>query len=130
MYTIKNVIIIEDDTPLTNALREKLEGAGLQVTIAQDGVTAITKVHEVNPDVVILDIVLPQVDGKEVLKNIRNHEDTKDLPVFVLTNVADTESICEVSEDGKTSYFLKVNTPLEEIVKRVQALLQVAPSKN
>ena len=85
-----HIFLVEDDAALSKALRKKLERKNYTVTVFDNGVEVFQAVKSEKPDLVLLDIQLPLVDGLEVLENLRKDEETKDVPVIMLTNLNHT----------------------------------------
>src|SRR5262245_1207851 len=83
---MKKILIVEDDQLVATAYRRRFQEAGYEVDWAADGLEGIKTVNALRPDVVLLDLLMPRVDGIEVLKYIRAHPDLKDLPVIVFSN--------------------------------------------
>ncbi|MFA7254238.1 MAG: response regulator [Patescibacteria group bacterium] len=121
----KTVLIIEDDEILVEMYKEKLKNEGFRVITAKDGKIALQRVKE-GPDLILLDILMPSLNGFEVLKRIKSDLDTKNIPVIVLTNVGsesvDNDKNLALSL-GAVDYMVKsLNTP-ESVVTRVKEIL-------
>lgn len=121
----KHILIVEDDTAILNILQDLLVKDGFLVSVAKTGKSGLDKAINLNPDLIVLDILLPEMDGRNVLKKIRARESLADTPVFILTNLGDAETVFDVSEIGKTSYFLKVDIRLEELLKKIKTQLHL-----
>jgi len=118
----KNILIVEDESPMAKALKLKLEKDGLEVTIAENGEAGIKQLDEKAFDLVICDLMMPVVDGFEVLKHIRENE--IDTIVIVASNLSQTEDIQKARDMGARDYFVKSDTPIVSIVSQVQSLLE------
>ncbi len=118
------IFVVEDEEILANTLREYLQDRGYLVEVAHNGAEAIKMLPTVRPNMILLDIVLPEVNGVTFLKEIQKPgSEFKDTPVLVLTNLpGDLDSFrgMGVNADG---YFVKANTKLEELEKNVKAIL-------
>jgi len=120
------ILIIEDDQFLRDLLCMKLEKEGFHVSLAIDGPEGLDKVMEEKPDLVLLDIILPSMDGFELLKTIRNSErmDIAATPVILLTNLGQESDV----EKGRTlkadDYLIKSNFTIDEIIEKIKKLLQ------
>jgi DNA-binding response OmpR family regulator len=112
----KKVLIIEDDQSQRKILSDTIEQSGYQVEVAVDGVEGVEKFLEFNPDLIILDILLPKQSGVQVLEEIRKIEKGKQTKVIVFSNVKTMESISKSVEFGAHVYYIKSNTSLSEIV--------------
>ncbi len=125
--SLPRVLLVEDEAPLRTVLRDLLEADGFQVIEAVDGVSALEEVDLSTPDVMVLDLNLPRLDGFGVLKKLRARPQTSKLPVIVLTAVADEDNEVKVFECGANDFLSKPFRPralsarLKAIVRRVEA---------
>jgi two-component system, OmpR family, response regulator MprA len=119
------VLVVEDDEPIADVLRRSLRAEGHEVRSAGDGVEALQAAAEFMPDLVILDLGLPKLDGVEVLKRIRIDSD---VPVLILTARSDTQDRVEGLDTGADDYLVK---PFErqELLARIRALLRRRPPR-
>ncbi|MBV8997612.1 MAG: response regulator transcription factor [Solirubrobacterales bacterium] len=119
------VLVVEDDDAIAQVLQRSLRMEGYEVRIAGDGVTALDEAHAFLPDLVILDLGLPRLDGLEVAKTIRR---TDDVPILVLTARDGVESRVEGLDAGADDYLVK---PFErqELLARLRALLRRRPPR-
>lgn len=117
----KKILIIEDDTFLQGLAANKLQGAGFDVTTANNGEQAITHFAEDKFDCVLLDLMLPDISGFDVLKNIR--ENSKSVPVVVFSNLSEDKDIKQATSLGATDYLIKSNFTLEELVEKIEKTL-------
>lgn len=116
----KHLLIIEDEPTLVKALKEKLSTVGLEVEVAYDGREALKKIKQNPPDLIVLDILLPEMNGLEVLDKIRGNNKYNDIPVIVLSNYSAEDVMEEALESGVEEYLVKANTSLEDIKKKVK----------
>ena len=114
----KVILILEDESMLSKALRLMLEDEGFQVTVAPDGQVALEEIDNSDFDLVLLDLVVPGVDGYEVLKHIRNRNDRT--PVFILSNLSQKEDVDKAIELGANKYFVKSDTLLSEVTQVIK----------
>lgn len=115
-----NILLIEDDEFIRSLLGDKFRSAGYEVKEARDGKEGLEKLKQEKPDVVLLDLLMPVMDGFEVLKTIRQDKELASLPVIVLSNVDQKTDLDRAMALGATDYLIKVyNTP-EEIVEKVK----------
>ena len=117
------ILIIEDEEVLAEVLKEKLKKANLEVKIAKDGEEAISMAKSFEPDVIVLDLLLPKVSGFEVLKQVKADERLSRIPVVVLSNLSDDENIKKAMNMGAMDYFVKANHPINEIVEKIKGTL-------
>ncbi|MFH1583388.1 MAG: response regulator [Candidatus Falkowbacteria bacterium] len=119
------VLLVEDDSFLREICYKKLKKEGFNVAIAVDGEEAVKKISEFMPAIVLLDIILPAMDGFEVLKEIRSHKDKliKNVPVIMLTNLGQEEDNKKALDLGANDYLVKAHFTTEEIVEKIKSRL-------
>jgi len=122
--TKTRMLIIEDDTFIMDMYRTKFEMADYEVLMAEDGNKGIKMIKENKPDIVILDVVMPQMDGFEVLKTIKKDSNLKDIPVILLTNLGQKENIEDGLKLGADDYVIKAHFTPEEVVGKVEKVLR------
>jgi DNA-binding response OmpR family regulator len=115
------ILIVEDDTALTQLLQLVFESRGLRVTVAETGKQALEAVVKEPPAVVLLDLMMPDVDGLEICRGIRANPHTADIPIIVLTAKTSEESRQELLEAGATDYLVKPVRP-SDLIKRIRAI--------
>lgn len=120
----KKILIIEDEETLQKALGQYLEEEKFEVCSAMDGEKGIEMAKSEKPDLVLLDIILPKKDGFQVLEEIKQNEDTKNIPVILLTNLESMEDIQKAFDKGATTYLVKSEYKLEDIVKKINETLK------
>ncbi|HCP08316.1 MAG TPA: response regulator [Candidatus Moranbacteria bacterium] len=124
----KKILIIEDETSLQKALSEFLMEENFDVAAASDGEQGLILAKDENPDLILLDIILPKKDGYEVLAELKQDEKTKRIPVILLTNLESHEDIEKAFEKGASTYLVKSNYKMEDIVKKIKETLKLANS--
>ena len=119
----KHILVVEDEPDTAELLELHLQNEGYRVTVAADGEQALSKLHKLMPDMVILDLMIPEIDGLEVCKFIRKDPATESLPVMMCT--AKTSEIDKILglEQGADDYVTKPFSP-RELVLRVKNLLR------
>lgn len=125
---MKTILLAEDDPFIMDIYSSQFRKEGYKVDIARDGQMALEKIRNNYPDLLILDINLPKIDGCEILKTLKNDPKTKNLKVIVLSNY-DEKTIGEkydfdISSFGVAKYFLKVTSIPEEITSVVKEILK------
>jgi len=124
---MKKVLIVEDDQSLSLAYQKKFSQSGYEVVRADDGQTGLTKAVESNPDMIILDIMLPgKLNGFDVLRQLKLSASTKGIPVIVMTNLMEEGK--SAMELGAIEYLLKVNVSLQELLEKVEKYLKKNPT--
>jgi DNA-binding response OmpR family regulator len=118
------VLVVEDEEILLAALREELETSGYTVEGAGNGVEGLEKVKSFGPQLILLDLVMPEMDGMEMLTKLKADEATKNIPVIVLTNLSDYERISEVLSLGAMDYLVKANYKLEDLLAKVKTVME------
>ena len=113
----KRVLVAEDDAPMARALSLKLTGAGFEVVCVTDGEQTLAALDKDKFDVLLLDLIMPGVDGFAVLKELKAKGSK--LPVVVLTNLGQEEDRAKVNALGAVGYYVKSDTPLNKIVEIV-----------
>ena len=123
----KKVLIVEDEEPMLRLLSEGLQKAGYATISARDGEVALTSALENRPDLILLDIMLPKINGLMMLENLRKGGGLygKDVPVILLTNLSpDNEQVNKViAETSPTYYFVKSDWTVEEVIEKVKERL-------
>jgi len=120
---MKQILLIEDDPFLIDIYVTKLGESGFSVEVANDGELALRKLEEKKPDLVILDIVLPQIDGWEVLRKIKSNPGLKDLKVIILSNLSQKEEVEKGIDLGSIKYLIKAHYTPSEVVAEIKQLL-------
>lgn len=114
----KHILIVEDEKPLSHALELKLQREGYETTIATNGLEALELIKKGTFSVVLLDMMMPVMDGFQLLQEL---EGMKDKPViFVLSNLSQHEDESRILASGASKYFIKSNTPLAVIVDEIK----------
>jgi DNA-binding response OmpR family regulator len=121
----KNILIVEDDSILQKALQEFLIEEGFEAVSALDGEEGLKMAKAKKPDLILLDIILPKKNGYEVLAELKSDEETKKIPVILLTNLGSLSDVEKALELGATTYLIKADYKLEEIVKKIKETLKI-----
>jgi DNA-binding response OmpR family regulator len=129
MKLSKHILVVEDEPDTAELLEFHLENAGYKVTIAEDGYEALKKIHKLRPDLLILDLMIPEIDGFEVCRLIRKDPANESLPVMMCTAKSDETSKIQGLDFGADDYVTKPFSP-REVVLRVKNLLKRSDSVN
>lgn len=116
---------IEDDVLLRNALNDKLSLEGFGVIEAKDGEEGLVVALRDHPDLILLDIIMPKLDGMAMLKKLREDEWGKSARVIILTNLDDVSKVAEAMGNEVFEYYIKSDTSIESIVAKVKEKLYV-----
>jgi DNA-binding response OmpR family regulator len=124
------LLLAEDDLQLVDMYSRKFELEGFEVQVAEDGRKALEILAGgFNPDVAILDVMMPEVDGLQVLRKIKEEDQYKDLIVIMLTNLSDDKTAEQIYTLGATEYIVKAEmTPLE-VANKVKELVKIYHDK-
>jgi two-component system alkaline phosphatase synthesis response regulator PhoP/two-component system response regulator VicR len=117
----KKILAVDDERHIVRLVQVNLERAGYKVVPAYDGVDALKKVETERPDLIVLDVMMPHMDGFEVLKNLKANPQTKDIPVIMLTAKAQDADVFRGWSSGVDCYLTKPFNPMELLtfVKRI-----------
>ena len=121
---MKSILLAEDDSFLSNIYFTKLKEAGYSVDIAIDGESALVKIKEKKPDLVLLDIVLPKISGWDVLEEINKDGNLKDIKIIILSNLDQKERYEKNLEIGIVKYLVKAHYTPSEVVEEVKEALK------
>jgi two-component system, OmpR family, alkaline phosphatase synthesis response regulator PhoP len=117
----KKVLLVEDDESLRIMYETKFKQQGAKVISAQDGAEALEKANKEKPDLILLDVILPQLDGFSVLEELKKNKETEKMPVIMLTNLSTEEDKEKAKKLGAIDYIVKATlTPTEvgELIKK------------
>ena len=117
------ILAAEDDKLISASLCDALKSAGYEAVPAYDGEEAVAKAKTEKPDLILLDIMMPKLDGISVLWELRSDPDTAKTPVVVLTNIGDVETISKIVEAGAVDYLLKSDQSVDDIIQKVKDVL-------
>jgi len=121
----KKILIMEDDKFLSEMYSTKLKEAGFEIIAADDGEEGLRLIKEKMPDLVLLDIVLPRMDGFEVLQNLKKDKSLKDILVVALTNLGQKEEVEKGISLGADDYIIKAHFTPTEVVAKVKKMLKL-----
>lgn len=117
------ILLVEDDSFLLSMYSTKFELENFEVVIAEDGEKGWKLAQKEAPDIILLDIKLPKMDGFEVLKKIKNTDDTANIPVILLTNLSQKEDKDKGLEMGADDYLVKAHYMPSEVVGKIKKLI-------
>ena len=120
---MKKIQFIEDESALQKTFGEILRQEGYEMISALDGEIGLRMARSEKPDLILLDLILPKIHGFDVLKELKKDDLTKDIPIIILTNLERVEDVQKAIELGATTYLVKANYTLEEILKKVKKAL-------
>ncbi len=120
----KKVLIVDDEVPLAKTLATALTYEGYEAVMASDGEAGLDTAKKELPDLILLDIMMPKMDGITMLKKLREDEATKNIKVIIMTALDDLSKVAEVIESGGDEYVVKSKVTLDSIVAKVKARLE------
>ena len=124
MNTSQKILIIEDDAFLHELCKKKFVDKGYEVVSAFSGKEGISRVQKEMPSLILLDLLLPEMDGLDLLEQLKGDPKTKDTPVIIMSNYSDRERVQKGLELGAEDYIIKAHFTPEDIVKKVADTLQ------
>lgn len=128
----KKILIVDDEEPLRKILKERLEKENFVIYDAKDGEEGLKTAIEKKPDLILLDVLMPKMNGFEMTKKLREHEQStgilanNQIPIIFLTNVGEEKGMPKSQQEGIYDYLVKANWDLEGIVKKVKDKLEIA----
>lgn len=121
---MRRILLVEDNRFLRKAAEATLRRHGFDVLTAQDGEEALRLARAEAPDLVLLDMIMPKLQGFEVLRMLKQDPATRPIPVIVLSNLGQESDVKQALEAGAVAYLVKASLTLEELVKRVEEVLK------
>jgi len=122
---MKKILIVEDDTTMQKLLTDKFTKSGFEVLSALNGKEGLKMALKEKPDMILLDLVMPVMDGMTMLSKLREDKWGKNARVIILSNLSDAEKVSEAIQKGTYDYLVKVDWRLEDIVKKISKQLGV-----
>lgn len=123
----KKILIVEDELSIAKILNEKFVENDFEVFEAHEGFEGLRLAFEKHPDIILLDIIMPKMDGITMLQKLRNDEWGKNIPVLILTNLTDASKVSQALSENVFDYLVKTDWKLDEVVHAVNEKLGVKP---
>ncbi|MEI7620148.1 MAG: response regulator [Candidatus Falkowbacteria bacterium] len=120
----KKILIVEDETTIANPLRMKLEREGFQVLLADNGKKGLTLALKEIPDLILLDIVMPVMDGVAMMEKLREDKVGKKIKVMVLTNLTQLSGEKSFDENTASDYLIKSEWKIGDLVKKIKKIIK------
>jgi CheY-like chemotaxis protein len=124
----RTILIVDDELPLLHALVDKCTNEGYNVLDGKDGQEGLDIALLKHPDLILLDIMMPKMDGLTMLEKLRLDNWGKDVPVILLTNLNDPEKVAEAVKFGVYDYLVKTNWKLEDVINKIQDKIKEIPN--
>lgn len=118
-----HVLLVEDDTFLSSIYKKKFEMEGYKVTTAENGEVGVDQAQKKKPDIILLDVLLPKMDGFTVLEKLKSDAKTKDIPVIMLTNLGQKDDVEKGLSLGAVDYLIKAHFKPAETVEKIKKAL-------
>jgi CheY-like chemotaxis protein len=120
----KKILIAEDDKFLANAYRIKLEKEGFAINIVENGQELLDLVSKLKPDIILLDLLMPVMDGFEALEKLKAEESTRKIPVLITSNLGQQSDLDKGLALGADDYIIKSNISLKEVIEKIKKLIK------
>lgn len=121
----KKILIVEDNVALTNVLKDKLTHENFYTLTARNGEEGLKIAIKKRPDIILLDVIMPKMNGLTMLKKLREDVWGKNVPIIVLSNDDNPEHISETLKDNAFDYLIKADWKLDDIVKKIKETLRL-----
>ncbi|OJI07617.1 hypothetical protein BK004_00830 [bacterium CG10_46_32] len=118
----QKILLVEDEEMLSTMYKTKFEKEGLNITVASDGEAGIVAAQAETYDIVLVDIIMPKLDGFAVLKKLRELPQYKTTPILMLTNLGQEEDIAKGKQLGATDYLVKANFTPSQVLEKIKLL--------
>jgi len=118
------ILLVEDDAFVSDIYQTKISSEGFDMMVAENGLEAIKRLEEKIPDLILLDIIMPYMDGIDTLKKIKAEEKWKKIPIILLTNLSEKDKIKEALGIGATDYLIKSHFTPSEVISKVNMVLR------
>lgn len=126
MNMARKVLIVEDDMALFNMYSIELKLKGYDVLNVNDGLQALSKAKEYQPDIILLDIMLPGMNGLNILSELKSDPETEHIPVIMLTNYGSEDNVKKALESGAADYIMKYKILPSELSEKIEVVLGVS----
>jgi DNA-binding response OmpR family regulator len=120
---LKTILLIEDDVMISSIYKAKFEADGYKVLIGPDGASGLASAKKDKPDVILLDVILPGLDGFSVLEEVKKDKITKQIPVIMLTNLGTDDDKAKGQKLGAAAYLIKASFTPAEVSDKVKEIL-------
>lgn len=120
----KKIVVIEDDAAIAQMYRLKFEAEGYDVAVAENGAIGVQVVRDFQPEIVLLDMMMPEMNGDEALARIRAEDWGKDIMVFILTNLGKEEAPKQLQELNVADYIVKAEMTPKQVAEKVKSKIK------
>lgn len=126
----KGILLVDDDLTLREMYEERLKAEGFTVETAKDGQEALDKATQTRPNLILLDVMMPRINGLDVLKRLKEQDETKNIPVIVLTALIQDRERLEGITRGADDYVVKSETMPGEVIDKIHRVLERGPKSS
>lgn len=119
----KVILLVDDDLTLREMYDERLKSEGFEIVQASNGEEAIAKAHELKPNVILLDVMMPKINGFDVLKQLKEDPDTKEIPVIILTALIQDVDKAQGKKLGAAEYIVKSETMPGDVIAKIKSVM-------
>jgi two-component system response regulator AdeR len=123
------IALIEDDIAIVQMYRTKFEAEGYEIATASDGVGGLELISSFEPDVILLDLMMPNMNGLSMLAKLRSEQGGRNAKIIVLTNMGDTETATKVYKMAADDYIVKAEMTPKQVAERVKTMLEEAAAE-
>jgi DNA-binding response OmpR family regulator len=120
----KVILLVDDDLTLREMYDERLKAEGFEIIQASNGEEAIASAHDTKPNVILLDVMMPKINGFDVLKQLKEDPDTKDIPVIILTALIQDVDRLQGKKLGAADYIVKSETMPGEVIAKIRNVMK------
>ena len=121
---MKKILLIEDEEILINLLEKKMTQEGYEFFVARNGLEGLEKMRETRPDLILLDIIMPEMGGFEVMEEMQKDEELKKIPVIVISNSGQPVEIDRIQKLGAKDWLIKTEFDPQEVVEKVKKQIE------
>lgn len=118
------ILLIDDDSDLLTIFETTLKKEGFEVITALDGAAGLEKAKSEKPDLILIDQILPDMNGNDILKTLKQEESTKNVPMAILSNFGQNELVQQAIDEGALDYILKYQIEPQDLVNKVKAMIK------
>lgn len=118
------ILLIDSDTFLINIYQPKLEAAGYKVLIAQDGEKALEMIRKHKPSLILLEIILPKINGWDIIKKVKKNKTLSKIPIIVFSNLSSQEDVKKTFDLGVDEYLIKAHYIPTEVIRKIAKILE------
>lgn len=120
----KTILLVEDEPLLANLLKQRLEKEGFTILLAKDGEEALKILKSSQPDLILLDIILPKISGFELMEALKDDPELSQAPIVIISNLGQESDVEKSRTLGAIGYFIKAKISIEDLVEKIKGFLK------